>query len=129
MRYRVGMQPFHDLKVWHRAQDAAVLVHKLTESFKASRAPGLRGQLRRASASIAAAIAEGAAYDSDRQFARFLQMAIGSAAEVRSHLDLARRLQLITHSQLAPVDRELLEITLMLIALLKRVQRDAEPAS
>ena len=118
------MQPFHDLKVWHRAQEMAVAVHELTESFQAARAPGLRGQLRRASASIAATIAEGAAYDSDRQFARFLQMAVGSSAEVRSHLDLARRLHLITVSQLAPLDRELQDITHMLIALLKRVQRD-----
>jgi four helix bundle protein len=86
------MQDFRKLLAWERAQCLAVAVCRATEGLSNARTPGLRSQLRRASASVAANIAEGAAAESPAQFARYLQMAIGSVSEVESHLDLSARL-------------------------------------
>lgn len=87
------MQNPNNLHVWNRAIDLAVRVNHFASKLRAINAPGLANQMRRASTSIPANIAEGAGQDSPQQFARFLSMAIGSAFELESHVALAQRLQ------------------------------------
>ncbi len=67
-------------------------VYKETGKFPVAEQYGLTCQLRRAAVSVAANIAEGSGRKSNQDFARFLDMAMGSAAEVRSHLLLAEGL-------------------------------------
>lgn len=115
------MQDFRKLRVWQRAQRLAVDTHHATERLSNTAAPGLRSQLRRAAGSIGANIAEGAAADTPTQFARYLQLAIGSASEVESHLDLAGRLGAIPSERLATLADEVQQIRRMLSVLRRRV--------
>lgn len=81
----------------------------------------LRSQVTRSAASIAANIAEGANSGGPRDFARYLQMAIGSASETESHLDLAVRLALVPAAVVMPLIDEAVAIRKMLIVLRRRV--------
>jgi len=80
-----------DLKVYQVAYAATLELHKLTSEFPKTEIFAMTDQIRRASRSICANIAEGFAKQqgSSAEFNRFLQMASGSAAEISVWLDLA----------------------------------------
>ena len=119
------MQDFRNLRVWQRAQTLTVTIYRATERMTDARAAGLRSQLRRAASSIGANIAEGTAQSTPSQFGRYLQMAIASATEVRSHLDLMRRIRLIRDEEWVILDVETHELIRMLVVLAKRVRARA----
>jgi four helix bundle protein len=89
------MQSFRNLKVWERAHVLTLDVYQSSKSFPREEMYGLTSQMRRASASIGANIAEGSCRRGDIDFARFLQMAAGSTSELEYHLLLARDLKLL----------------------------------
>ena len=103
--------------VWQRSIAVATAVHRATESLDSRAVPGLRGQLRRAAASIPANISEGAAQQTDAQFARFVAIALASLQEVENHLALAFSLGALTHEEVTPLTRELTQIRRMATAL------------
>lgn len=80
---------------WRCGQDLASLAYKLTLSPQLHRHFALIDQIRRAALSIPANIAEGYALGTTPQFLRCLRIALGSTAELRSHLQVARRVHLI----------------------------------
>ena len=89
------MEDFKDLKVWVKAYQLTLAVYQSTRAFPRDEVYGLTSQLRRASASIGANIAEGCGRRSDAEMKRFCQIARGSASEVEYHLILAKDLQFL----------------------------------
>ena len=96
------MQDFRNLKVWDKAHTLTLDVYKTSKSFPREEMYGLTSQIRRASVSIGANIAEGACRRGDVDFARFLQIAAGSASELDYHLLLSRDLLLFRLLLLLP---------------------------
>lgn len=86
------MRPHENLDVWKKSVDFSVETYRLTEGFPNDERFGLTSQLRRASVSIAANIAEGAARRSSKEFLNFLSIAQGSASEIETELLIALRL-------------------------------------
>ena len=86
------MQDFRRLRVWHKANELSIAVYGTTCGFPGDERFGLTSQLRRAVVSIQSNIAEGCGRNTRADTARMFQMAIGSAAEVASHLYLSRDL-------------------------------------
>ena len=82
---------------------------------------GQASQARRAASSIPANIAEACGRGSDRDFARFLQIAIGSASELEYHLILARDLGLLDATQQETLERATIEVKRMLTGLMKKL--------
>lgn len=80
------------LEVHRDAEDLVVLVYDLTRSFPTDERFGLTAQMRRAAVSVPSNLAEGAGRGSDNEFKRFISIAAGSVAEVRSQTRLAMRL-------------------------------------
>ena len=78
--------------------------------------------MRRAAQSIRANITEGCSRSSNRDLARFLQIAIASASELEDHIEFARDVDLLTPNDVAPLLNQTVQIRRMLFALLKRVQ-------
>jgi hypothetical protein len=77
------LKDFRKQKVWQKAHDLALEVYRITQAFPKTELFGLTSQSRRAGVSIPANIAEGCGRDTDADFARFLQIAMGSASELR----------------------------------------------
>ena len=118
------MQDFRKLRAWQAAHRAAVAVYGLTRHFPKSETFGITAQLRRATASIGANIAEscGRATDADRR--RCLQIALGSACEALNHALLARDLSLLSEEALAEIETSLQPARQMLIRLIERIEAD-----
>lgn len=93
------MRDFRELKVWQKAHEATLDVYRATKDFPREEQFGLTAQVRRSAESIAANIAEGCGRDGDAEFARFLQIALGSASETEYHLLLAKDLGLLPVSE------------------------------
>ena len=119
------MQDFRNLKVWDKAHALTLDVYKASKGFPREEMYGLTSQMRRASVSIGANIAEGACRKGDVDFARFLQIAVGSASELEYHLLLARDLQLIGSSDYRRLSNEAVEVKRMLASLMQRLRAES----
>ncbi len=116
------MEDFKELEVWSKSHELTVLVYRLTHNFPREEVYGLTSQLRRSAASIAANIAEGCGRRSDRELARFLQIARGSASETEYHLLLAKDLGFLKECTFRDVQQKVFEIQRMLTGLVQKVQ-------
>jgi four helix bundle protein len=117
------MEDFKDLKVWGKAHDLTLAIYQTTRTFPRDEIYGLTSQIRRASASIGANIAEGCGRRSDPELRRFVQIARGSASELECHLLLARDLSLLTVNEFADLEAKILEIQRMLAGFVQRLER------
>lgn len=118
------MKGFRDLLVWRKSHELTLRVYKVTVSFPKSELFGLTSQMRRASSSIPANIAEGCGRSGDAEFGRFLQIGMGSASELEYHLLLARDLGLLKEDDYEPLQQETVEVKKMLSALLQKLKAD-----
>ena len=118
---------FKQLKVWTEARDLAVETYRLSIVDPLAKDFGLRDQLRRAAVSIPSNIAEGDERDTDKDSVRFFYMAKGSAAEVRTQLEIARRVDLITAEQFDSLDARCVIVAKMLGALIKTRSSTSSP--
>lgn len=80
---------FEDLIVWQRARELTAAVYRCTREEPFARDVGLASQLQRAAVSVMANIAEGFERRRPAEFARYLDIARASNAEVASHLYVA----------------------------------------
>ncbi|MDO8834424.1 MAG: four helix bundle protein [Vicinamibacterales bacterium] len=88
------------LEVFHQAHRLALEIYVLTAGFPPAERFGLQSQLRRAAVSIPCNIVEGCVRRGVRDYQRFLDIALGSAAEVRYLLELTDSLQLLQGERL-----------------------------
>jgi len=79
-----GFKRFEDINAWQKARELTSMIYKTTALGDFARDFGLKDQMRRASVSIMNNIAEGFGRHGDTEFARFLEIAKGSAYEVQS---------------------------------------------
>jgi four helix bundle protein len=118
------MQSFRNLKVWVKAHSLTLDVYKSSKCFPRDEIYGLTSQMRRASVSIGANIAEGACRSGDIEFARFLQIAAGSASELEYHLLLARDLTLLETADYQRLSDGTVEVKRMLTSLMQKLRAD-----
>lgn len=116
------MKDFRRLKVWELAHALTMLVYELTREFPKSESYGLTPQLRRAASSVPANIAEGCGRDGDKEFARYVQIAMGSASELEYHLLLSRDLGHVQATQYEAAQDPVVVVKRMLGALLSKLR-------
>lgn len=93
------MRDFRQYEVWKNAISSTTEVYKLTSVFPSSEKFGLTNQLQRATVSIASNIAEGASRTSEKDFAHFLEISLGSSFEVETQLLISRNLKYISEEE------------------------------
>ena len=125
----IEVQSYRDLKVWQLAMAIAEQAYLLTRAFPNSEAYGMTSQIRRASASIAANMAEGYGRDSTGAFVNFLRISQGSLKELETHLLLASRVGLSSGDKVEPILQQCDELGKMLRALIRSIQRKSEEVS
>ncbi len=120
------MQNYRQLAVWQKAHVAAVNAHRVTEAIPPRGNADLISQIRRAALSIPANIAEGCGRSSDLDFAKFVQIAIGSTTELEYHLEFAAEIGRLSRDESALRQAEIVEVRRMLIGLLKKLRPPVE---
>lgn len=115
------MQDFRELKVWQKAHELTLTIYRATASFPREERFGMTSQIRRCAASVPANLAEGRCRRTDREFARFVETALGSASETSYHLLLARDLGYLPDDDYAKIAQMADEVRKMLITLHTRL--------
>jgi four helix bundle protein len=113
-------QSFEKLDVWKRSTALAVRVY---EMLNGCRDFGLKDQMTRSAVSVPSNIAEGAERDSTKEFIRFLNIAKGSAAELRTQVYIAGSIGVLNKIQQEELISELTELSCMLHGLIKSQQK------
>ena len=118
------MKDFRQLKVWEKAHQLALAVYKATKSFPKEELYGLTSQIRRSSMSIPTNIAEGCGRNTDADFARFLQIAMGSASEAEYQLLLSHDLGFLDQEQYEKLNTDVTEVKRMLTSFIQTLRAD-----
>jgi four helix bundle protein len=121
------MADFRNLVVWQKANKLSALTAETVESFRGNAGTILRGQLLRSMFSIQSNIAEGSSKRSDREFARYVRIALGSSTKSANHLILVRDLGLIDGACFTSLSSKLDEVGKMLSGLEKRLRGPEDP--
>jgi len=90
-----SVKTHHDLDVWKMSMEFIVDLYRITEHFPVQEKFGLVSQIRKAGVSIPSNIAEGASRTSSKEFRYFISVALGSATELETQLEIAFRLGLV----------------------------------
>lgn len=117
---------YRDLKVWQLAMEIAERAYEVTRDFPKSETYGMSSQIRRASVSIPANMAEGYGRESTGSFVSFLRISQGSIKELETHLLLCGRVGLADEPSIAPLLAQCDELGKMLRAYIRSIQRTAE---
>ncbi|MBK8636670.1 MAG: four helix bundle protein [Saprospiraceae bacterium] len=113
--------PFERYDVWKLSVDMTLNIYAITAGFPSEEKFGLISQLRRASSSVGANIAEGVSRLSEKEKARFLEMAFGSLMEVAHFTMLSRDLNFISIKQNEEMKIQIFEISNKINSLHKKM--------
>lgn len=116
------MQNFRDLIVWQKAHKNVLLIYAQSKSFPKEELYGITSQLRRAAISIPTNIAEGTGKSTKKDFANYLQTALGSSQEVEYLLFLSFELNFLNDKVYKDINNINNEVKGMLISLIKKVR-------
>jgi four helix bundle protein len=118
------MRNFRELKVWEKSHQLTLDIYNITKEFPKPEFYGLVSQIRRSSSSIPTNIAEGSGQNTDGQFARFLQISLGSASELEYQLLLAYDLEYLDENTYVKLNDQTTEVKRMLTAFLQKLNAD-----
>jgi four helix bundle protein len=100
------MMPYERFRAWQACDQLVLAVYRATTGFPRQELYGLTSQARRAAFSAAANIVEGSAKQGRREFRRYLDIAIGSLAELSYTLRLSSKLGFLTDQQWRELDQQ-----------------------
>ncbi len=116
------MQDFRKLEVWKRNHALTLDVYTATRTFPREELFGLTSQMRRAAVSVGSNIAEGCCRGSDADFARFLQMGLGSAGELENLTLVARDLHFLPPPSAEQLETDVTTVKRMLSGFVRRLR-------
>lgn len=116
------MHNFKELKVWQKAIDFVIEIYRLSGKFPENEKFGITAQLRRASISISCNISEGSGKSSNKDFNRFLEIAIGSTNEVENLIIICNKLDYISKEETDVVIEKIHEIRKMITGFQKTLK-------
>ncbi len=117
------MHNFKELNIWKEAKDFSVLIYKITFNFPSTEIYGISSQIKRAVISIPSNIAEGAGRNTDKDFSRFIAIAIGSSFELETQLLIANELGFINGKKFKELILKLSRIQKMLVNFQKHLNK------
>lgn len=118
----MAIQSYKNLLIWQRSFQLTLEVYRITAKYPKAELYGLVSQTRWCAVGIPANIAEGFARRYRKEFVQFLFIALGSGAELETHLLIAERLGYTTHVEAEKVLKELDEIMRMINSLTRKLK-------
>lgn len=116
------MADFRKLEAFPKAHSLALNVIREAAGMRGPIAMAIKGQMVRAALSVPTNIVEGSAKESDRDYARFISISIGSLSELEYHLMVASDTELISQTHFESLFHQLVEVRKMLSSLLRRLK-------
>ena len=89
---------FRDLKIWQSGMEIVLRIYALTNKYPKEELYALISQMRRAAVSMPSNIAEGFARQHNKEYTQFLYIALGSAAELETQIEISCKLKYISES-------------------------------
>lgn len=117
------MQDFRKLRVWEKSHELTLLMYKLTKNFPKEELFGLTSQIRRATSSIPTNIAEGCVKSTQKDFSRYLYIALGSSSESEYLTLLSYELNYLTENDYKKILIDVQEIKKMLTSLILKINK------
>lgn len=117
------MHNFKELNCWKEAKDFSILIYKQTSNFPTSEMYGISSQIKRAAVSIPSNIAEGAGRNTDKDFSRYIAIALGSSFELETQLIIANELEFIVDEECEKLLLKLSSIQKMLVNFQKHLNK------
>ncbi len=117
------MHNFKELIVWQKAKKLVKEIYLILKSFPDEEKYGIVSQIKRASISIPANIAEGAGRNTDNDFCRFLDIANGSSYELETLIILSFDLDFLIKSDYNILISEIEEIQKMIYSLRNKIKK------
>ncbi len=124
-----NMQDYRKLDTWRKAHKFALEIYEIVNEFPKIEIYSLTDQLKRASVSMPANIAEGCGRQTPKELLRYLYIAFGSACEVEYYLLLAKDLDYISETDFQRLAHGIEEIKKMISGLMSKVEEDIEKFS
>ena len=118
----MALQSYKNLLIWQRSFQLTLEIYKITAKYPRAELYGLVSQTRRCAVGIPANIAEGFARRYRKEFVQFLFIALGSGAELETHLLIAEKLGYVTGTEAGNVLKELDEIMRMINSLSRKLK-------
>ena len=115
------IQTFRELRVWQKAIELVKEIYKSTQEFPEQERYGLSSQIRRSAVSIPSNIAEGFKRRFSREQKQFLNVALGSCAELETQIVIARQLDYLKTDKEQALMEILNHICAMLVNMYKRI--------
>jgi four helix bundle protein len=112
---------FKNLDVWQKAHALALHTYRVATGIRRLHDVPLRAQIIRAAISIPTNIVEGRRQEGEKQFARFLRIALNSGCELEYHFILARDIGVLSESDTDTLLRQLVEVRKMLHGLINKI--------
>lgn len=119
------MHNFNELKVWQLSRLLVKEVYEITSSFPSEVKYGLISQIRRCVVSIPTNISEGAGRNTNKDFAHFLNISLGSTYELETLLILSFDVNFIHQDQLEILSLKISEIQKMTFGLIKTLRHES----
>lgn len=120
---------FENLKVWQKALDLSYSIYLLAKKFPKEELYVLTSQIKRASDSVSLNIAEGSTGQSNKEFSRFLGIALRSNIEVVGCIHLAKKRGIIEEEDFIDIYKKCEEILLMINAMRRSLKIDKNGTS
>ena len=115
------MNTYRNLIVWQKAMNLVTTTYEITLEFPKTELYCLTDQMRRSALSIPCNIAEGKARNSNKDFIRFLRIALGSLFEFQTQLEIAKNIEYINQQQFQRLWNFSTEIEVMLVSFIKKI--------
>jgi len=113
------MKTHKDLDVWKKSIEFVTEIYKVSKDFPKEEIYGITSQIRRAAVSIPSNISEGAGRSSDKEFAHFISIALGSIAETETQLIIVKNLGYLSENDFSKLENNLTDIRKMTLGLKK----------
>ena len=117
------MRNFKELKIWQKGFDIAVKSFHLTSLFPKEEKFGLSSQITRAAVSIPSNIAEGSSRSSEKDYSRFIEIALGSTYELETQLLIAQSVKFGDINLATEILTDVTEQQKMLIGFLNKLNK------
>lgn len=119
------MRNYRELHVWKKGIEIVKGVYELIKQLPKEEKYGVISQASRAAVSISANIAEGSSRDSDKDYARFLQIALGSAFELQTYITIVKEMNWVEVHETDILEKLIEQEIKMLYAFLKKLTEES----